>query len=65
MPVNPYDRVGIMPTIGDMIVTTQEKMRQQQRPARSPLGMRKRPVQQDAIRTAVDFRPTPMARRRP
>ena len=61
----PMDRMGFAPgSVGDIIIESQRQMRQQQRPARSPLGMRKRPVQEDAIRTTVDFRSTPMPKRR-
>jgi hypothetical protein len=61
-----YEYAGVMPgstTIGDMIQNTQAQMKPS-RLARSPMGMRKRPMQPDAVRTTVDFRSTPMMKTR-
>ena len=61
-----YEYAGVMPgsvTVGDLIQNTQAQMKPS-RLARSPMGMRKRPMEQQAVRTTVDFRSTPMMKRR-
>jgi hypothetical protein len=52
--------VGVSPgaTIGDMIVQSRQSAPKMQKP-RAP----KREMSDDAIRTTVDFRPSPMGRR--
>ena len=60
-----YEYAGVMPgsvTVGDLIQNTQAQMKPS-RLARSPMGMRKRPMEQQAVRTTVDFRSTPMKTR--
>ena len=60
-----YEYAGVMPgsvTVGDIIQNTQAQMKPS-RLARSPMGMRKPKMQPDAIRTTVDYRPTPMKTR--
>jgi hypothetical protein len=48
--------------VGDIIQNTRA-MQKPSRLARSPMGMRKMKMQPDAVRTTVDFRPTPMKTR--
>ena len=52
--------VGVSPgaTIGDMIVQSRQSAPKMQKP-RAP----KREMNSDAVRTTVDFRPSPMGRR--
>jgi len=52
--------VGVSPgaTIGDMIVQSRQSAPKMQKP-RAP----KREMNSDAIRTTVDFRPSPMGRK--
>jgi hypothetical protein len=53
-------------TVGDLIQNTQAQMKPS-RLSRSPMGMRKRGMQQpqaESVRTTVDFRSTPMMKRR-
>ena len=60
-----YEYAGVMPgsvTVGDLIQNTQSQMKPS-RLARCPRGMRKPKMQPDAIRTTVDYRPTPMKTR--
>ena len=60
-----YEYAGVMPgstMVGDLIQNTQAQMKPS-RLARSPMGMRKRPMEQQAVRTTVDFRSTPMKTR--
>ena len=64
-----YEYAGVMPgstTVGDLIQNTQAQMKPS-RLSRSPMGMRKRGMQQpqaESVRTTVDFRSTPMMKRR-
>jgi len=60
-----FEYAGVMPgsvTVGDIIQNTRalQKPARMQRPA---MMARKRPMQSDAIRTTVDFRPTRMKTR--
>ena len=63
-----YEYAGVMPgsvTVGDLIQNTQAQMKPS-RLTRSPMGMRKRGMQQpqaEAVGTTVNFRPTPMKTR--
>jgi len=60
-----FEYAGVMPgsmKVGDLIQNTRA-MQKPSRLARSPMGMRKMKMQPDAIRTTVDFRPTPMKTR--
>ena len=60
MPANPYDRMHIMPTVGDMIIGSQNQQKQMQRRQQRP-DMMRRPAE-DIIRTTVAYRPTPVKR---
>ena len=60
-----FEYAGVMPgsvTVGDMIQNTRalQKPSRMQRPA---MMARKSKMQPDAVRTTVDFRPTPMKQR--
>jgi hypothetical protein len=60
-----FEYAGVMPgsmKVGDIIQNTRA-MQKPSRLARSPMGMRKMKMQPDAVRTTVDFRPTPMKTR--
>ena len=57
----PLNRMGVVPgTIGDMIIESQKQVRPRQ-PMR-PMGVR-RPMDEEVVRTVVDYRPTPMPKR--
>ena len=60
MTANPYDRMHIMPTVGDMIIGSQNQQKQMQRRQQRP-DMMRRPAE-DIIRTTVAYRPTPVKR---
>ena len=59
----PYNPVGVNPRalVGDMIIGSQQQQKQMQRRQMRPAMMRR--AQPDAIRTTVDFRPTPPVKR--
>ena len=59
----PLNRMGIVPgTIGDMIVNSQQQMRQ--KTGMRPMQARRVRMDEEVIRPVTDYRPTPMIGRR-
>ena len=59
----PLNRMGVVPgTIGDMIVNSQQQMRP--KPGMRPVQVRQRRMDEEIVRPVVDYRPSPMPKRR-